>query len=122
MKQGRFILYHNNHCLWNDVLVMESFPQRLLGMLHQSGIPRQRAYWFPRCSAIHSWGMRFAIDVVGLNKKQEIVAVYRNIQPGRVLHIPAAASVIECEAGYPLPLESWQGCNLQFIQKEVTYG
>jgi uncharacterized protein len=119
MKQGRF--YLNHRCLWREVKVMTHFHQRLIGMLYLKTSSPQRAFWFPRCQAIHTWGMRFALDIVALDKQYRIVAIKRNVQPRQMLWIAEAHSIIECEAGCPLPLESWQGQQLRFEQREDAY-
>lgn len=121
MKQGRFYLGKTGRCIWRDVKVMEYFPQRLVGMLYLRVASPQRAFWFPRCSSVHTWGMRFAIDVIGLDKHQRIKTVIRNVQPANVVRLVNVDSIIECEAGCPLPLELWQGEALEFMTKEVCY-
>lgn len=121
MKQGRLLLAPEQFCLWYEVKVLTSFPQRLVGLLNQSGLPRGHAYWFPSCCAVHSWGMRFAIDIIGLDRQQRIVAVRRNVQPGQMLRLSGAVSVIECEAGYPYPLEAWRGRQVTFEEREISY-
>lgn len=121
MKQGRFILRKSGRCIWREVKVMEYFPQRLVGMLYLRVASPQRAFWFPRCNAIHTWGMRFAIDVIGLDKQLRIATVVRNVQPAQVVRLTGVDSIIECEAGCPLPLETWIGDHLEFAQKELCY-
>lgn len=121
MKYGRLILHPEQFCLWHEVHVLTSFPQRLVGLLNQQGLPRGHAYWFPSCCSVHSWGMRFALDIIGLDKQQRIVAVRRNVQPGGVLKLKGVKSVIECEAGYPYPLETMQGRQLTFEEREQNY-
>jgi len=121
VKQGRFCLSKTGRCIWRDVRVMEYFPQRLVGMLYLRVASPQRAFWFPRCHSIHTWGMRFAIDVIGLDKKLRIVTVVRNVQPAQVVRLKGVDSIIECEAGCPLPLETWRGEFLEFTSREVCY-
>jgi len=121
MKQGRFYLRSTGRCIWRDVKVMEYFPQRLVGMLYLRVASPQRAFWFPRCGSIHTWGMRFAIDVIGLDKQHRIATVVRNVQPANVIRLSGVESIIECEAGCPLPLELWQGQSLQFASKEADH-
>ena len=62
--------------------------------------------------------MRFALDVVGLDEQLRLVAVQRNVQPGRFLTLRKATSLIECEAGLPFPLEHWLGRQLCFEEKD----
>ena len=46
--------------------VAESFAQRLLGLAGLPAIPADRGLLIPDCASVHTWGMRFAIDVAFL--------------------------------------------------------
>lgn len=118
MKQGCFYLFESNKCVWRNVRVASNFAERLLGLLPVHGLDRQQAIWLPGCRTIHTWRMRFAIDVVGLNRDGEIVTVQRNVQPNTVVNLHGARSIIECEAGCPHPLEQWRSFRLQFYQTQ----
>lgn len=121
MKYGRLLLSPDHFCLWHEVCVLTSFPQRLVGLLTQRGLPRGHAYWFPSCSAVHSWGMCFAMDIIGLDRQQRIIAIRRNVQPGTILKLKGVNSIIECEAGYPYPLETLCGRQITFEEREPNY-
>jgi hypothetical protein len=41
----------------------ESFGLRLLGLARLGALPPGRALLIPACAAVHTWGMRFAVDV-----------------------------------------------------------
>jgi uncharacterized protein len=47
--------------------VAESFAQRLLGLAGLRAIPAHRGLMIPECASVHTWGMRFPIDVVFLS-------------------------------------------------------
>lgn len=121
MKQGCFLLAESGLTLWSDVRVMEGWVERYYGLKKYPNLPANRALWFPNCNAIHSLGMQVAIDVIGLNKQGQIIAVRRNMRPWQLLRLANAASVIECEAGVALPLEHWFGKQLNFVHKDVHY-
>ena len=46
--------------------VAESPAQRLLGLAALAAIPPGRGLLIPGCAAVHTWGMRFAIDIAFL--------------------------------------------------------
>jgi uncharacterized protein len=46
-----------------SVWVAESFAQRLLGLAALAAIPPGRGLLIPECAAVHTWGMRFAVDI-----------------------------------------------------------
>jgi hypothetical protein len=56
--------------------------------------------WIVPCHGVHTFGMRFAIDVVYLNAKQEVVYLQQDLKPWRMAPIRlAAASVVELPSG-----------------------
>jgi len=80
----------------------ESGRARRRGLLGRDGI--EGALLLTPASSVHTFGMRFAIDVAYLDGKARVRAV-RTMRPGRVgLPHPWARSVLEAEAG---ALERW---------------
>lgn len=80
----------------------ESGRARRRGLLGRDGI--EGAMLLTPASSVHTFGMRFAIDVAYLDGKARVRAV-RTMRPGRVgLPRPWARSVLEAEAG---ALERW---------------
>lgn len=52
------------------------------------------------CSSIHTWFMRFPIDVVFLDPADVVVAVYASLQPWRMTRwVRGARRVLELDAG-----------------------
>jgi hypothetical protein len=89
-------------CAW----VVESFGQRLLGLAGLPGIPPGRGLLIPRCAAVHTWGMRFAIDVAVLEwppgSRAGIVRSWEAVEPGRRLRAGRSArttAILEAPAG-----------------------
>ncbi|HVO64471.1 MAG TPA: DUF192 domain-containing protein [Terriglobales bacterium] len=61
---------------------------------HGSGL------WIVPCRGVHTFCMRFPIDVVYLNAEQRVVYVQENLRPWRMAPIRlAAASVVELPSG-----------------------
>jgi uncharacterized membrane protein (UPF0127 family) len=77
--------------------VGRGFWQRLIG-LAWSRSPRAAALLLPRCRSVHTFGMRFALDLFWLDAWGEIVRVDRAVRPCRVRRCRAARSVIEVPA------------------------
>ncbi len=77
------------------VLVARSFRARLLGLALLEEMPPDCALLFPRCSSIHTFGMRFPIDVVFLDRDRRVVRVERGVGRRRLLRCRGAAEVLE---------------------------
>ena len=43
--------------------VADSFAHRLAGLAGHASIPAGRGLLIPRCAAVHTWGMRCAVDI-----------------------------------------------------------
>ncbi len=78
-----------------------SFAERFRGLLGRDALGPGRALLIERCGAIHTVGMRFAIDAVFLDRGGRVVRIVRNVRPGRLMVWGGvrAARVVECETG-----------------------
>jgi uncharacterized protein len=77
----------------------DTFRSRLLGLAGLDSIPPGLGLLLPRCRSIHTFGMRFALDLIWLDGDGELVAVVPAVQPWRVETCGHAASVVETRAG-----------------------
>jgi uncharacterized membrane protein (UPF0127 family) len=71
---------------------------RLLGLALREP-PPDTALLLPRCRSIHTFGMRFALDLVWLDGAGRVVAVDEGVPPGRVRRCRTAVAVVEVAAG-----------------------
>ena len=74
------------------------FRARLLGLAF---LGRERAgagLLIPRCSSVHTFGMRFPLDLVFLDERGAPLAIRRNVRPCRLVRHRGAAAVLEIPA------------------------
>ena len=57
---------------------------RSVGLLGRFAPEESDALWFSDCSAIHTWFMRFPIDVAFVDKGGRIVKAYQRLAPWRI--------------------------------------
>jgi uncharacterized membrane protein (UPF0127 family) len=76
----------------------ESFGVRLLGLALLSADRAGPGLLIPGCSSVHTFGMRFALDLVFLGGSGEVLAVRRAVPPGRFVRCRGAESVLELPA------------------------
>jgi uncharacterized protein len=77
------------------VPVATSLFSRLLGL---ALLRRERAgpgLLIPRCRSVHTFGMRFAIDVLFLDERDRVIELRRAVPPCRVIRCPGAMAVLE---------------------------
>ena len=73
---------------------------RARGLLGRGSLEPQEAMWIAPCAMIHTFFMRFNIDVVFLDGGLRVVRVSENIRPWRVSPwVPRARSVLELMGG-----------------------
>jgi uncharacterized membrane protein (UPF0127 family) len=95
-----------------DVPVAVGFRARLAGL---AWLSRERAgagLLIPRCSSVHTFGMRFALDLVFLDRRGAPLAVYLNVLPRRCVGHRRAAAVLELpspQGGEFSPLGTYWG-------------
>jgi uncharacterized membrane protein (UPF0127 family) len=77
------------------VPVASSVSSRLLGL---SLLRRERAgsgLLIPRCTSVHTFGMRFPIDLLFLDEENRVIDLHRAVPPCRVIRCPGAMAVLE---------------------------
>lgn len=78
-----------------ELVVARGPVARLRGLIGRRDWPEGVALEIPRCRSVHTFGMRFALDLVWLDGSRGVVRVDRAVPPGRVRWCRAARSVLE---------------------------
>ena len=74
------------------------FRARLLGLAFLARERTGVGLLIPRCSSVHTFGMRFSLDLVFLDERGAPLAVRRNVRPRRLVRHRRAAAVLEIPA------------------------
>ncbi|UGS38279.1 DUF192 domain-containing protein [Capillimicrobium parvum] len=72
---------------------------RTLGLAWLPSMDPAAALHFPRCRSVHTFGMRFALDLVWLDAAGAVLRVDRDVPPRRLRSCRRARSVVEVAAG-----------------------
>ena len=89
--------------------------QRMIGLLSRSSLEEGDALIFPRCNAIHTYGMRFSIDVLFLRTVQgsRFKVQGHNLQPRTLNLEPILGTVVRtAERVRPRRLLSARGADM----------
>ena len=73
----------------------DSVPARMRGLLGRRSLPPGEGLLIERCGAIHTVGMRFAIDAVFLDRQWRVCRVVPDVRPGR-LCVPGGWRAVRC--------------------------
>ena len=74
-------------------------PKRRKGLLGRDGLEAGEGLWIAPCESVHTFFMRFAIDVVFAARDGRVVKVVQAVQPWRATIAWSAFAVIELAAG-----------------------
>jgi len=83
-KNMKIINQRNNAVLADKVVVADTFFRRLVGLLNRSSLQKGEALILKPSNAIHTLFMRFAIDVLFLDKNHKIVGILPVFLPFRL--------------------------------------
>ncbi len=72
---------------------------RLLGLSLLEPEQAGAGLLIPRCASVHTFGMRFALDVFFLDAAGRPLVVRRAVQPWRIVGHRGAVAVLELPAG-----------------------
>ena len=82
--------------------VMDTPAQRMRGLLGRSSIEEDEGLWFPFETSVHTFFMKFPIDVAFLGGRGKVIALYHSLKPWRHTWIHPFAlggGVLEARAG-----------------------
>jgi uncharacterized membrane protein (UPF0127 family) len=79
----------------HDVRCARDARARLLGLAGLPALPPRTALLVPRTRAVHTFGMRFALDLIWLDAAGHVVRVDRAVAPRRLRACRRARMVVE---------------------------
>jgi uncharacterized protein len=82
-----------------EIVIARSLRARLLGLAFRRRAPAGRALLLLRCRSVHTFGMRFPLDLVWLDREGRTIALDEAVPALRLRIRPGAAAVIEAPAG-----------------------
>ncbi len=73
--------------------------ERMRGLARLDAMPAEYALLIPRCRSVHTFTMRFPLDLIWLGRDGAPVRVDRAVPPNRMRSCVKARSVVEANAG-----------------------
>ena len=94
--------------------VAEDSKTRRTGLLKHERLEPGQGLWIVPCESVHSFWMKFAIDVLYLDRQKKVKKVRANMVPWRVSVCLMAHSVLELPAGTAAATGTRRGDILEF--------
>jgi uncharacterized protein len=83
-----------------DLELAKSSWSRFVGLMGRPTLEKGRGLWIEPCNSIHMFFMRFAIDVLFLDRQRRVKKVMLNLKPWRISPIVfGARTVVELPSG-----------------------
>ena len=83
------------------VAVAATRQTRRTGLLKHTSLPAGEGLWIVPCRGVHTFGMKFAIDVVALDEAGRVIDLVAEMKPRRIrLPRRGTAGVLELPAGW----------------------
>ena len=101
------------------VEVADSGAKRSKGLLGRAGLTPGEAIWIVPCESVHTFGMKFAIDLVYLDRKLRIRKIRRNVRPWRISGCFTAHSVVELASGSIRTMDAQVGDFVEFSRADA---
>jgi uncharacterized protein len=103
--------------LGSRVRTATSFSRRLKGLLGTRELRRDEGLWIVPCTSIHSFGMRYAIDVLFLDAAGEVVGLFPAVSPNRLIRpVPRAVGALELPEGTLEATGTERGDRVEFVE------
>lgn len=84
----------------DNVAVAATHAERAVGLLSRTGLEPGEGLWIIPSRGVHTWGMRFAIDVVALDDRGVVIDRVEALKPWRIrLPRRGTAGVLELPSG-----------------------
>jgi hypothetical protein len=91
--------------------------KRRKGLLGRDQLLPGTGLWISPCESVHTVGMRFAIDLVYIDKKNRVRKISNSVPPWRLSACLTAHSVIELPAGTNRKTGTKPGDKLEFLSR-----
>jgi hypothetical protein len=100
--------------LAHSVEIADHGATRRKGLLGRDCLPAGEGLWIVPCEAVHTFGMKFPIDLIYLDRKKQVKKIRNSVRPWRLSACLSAYSVIELPSGSLKLTKTRPGDQLEF--------
>ena len=94
--------------------IADTSQKRRTGLLKHTGLNDGEGLWIVPCEGVHTFAMKFVIDVLFLDKKRKVLKVRGSMPKRRLALSLMAHSVLELPAGMAAKTKTEAGDQLEF--------
>lgn len=91
---------YNNKILSKDILIADTMVDRMIGLMFKPKLVGSEGLWIDPGTSIHTFFMRYSLDIVFVNSKKQVIKIIRDMKPWRMTRFYfTARQVLEMPAG-----------------------
>ena len=98
--------------------VADTSEKRRTGLLKHTGLEPGQGLWIVPCESVHSFFMKFAIDLVYLDRHKKVKRVRHRMVPWRMSACLTAHSILELPAGVVAATGTQKGDQLEIVEQQ----
>src|ERR1700676_4031645 len=98
--------------LGDRVSIADTSATRRTGLLKHTGLEPGEGLWIAPTEAVHTFGMKFSIDVLFLDKKRKVLKIRHEMPRSRMSLCLPAHSVLELPSGTAVAMKTAVGDQL----------
>jgi uncharacterized membrane protein (UPF0127 family) len=98
-RRAQTLIAGDGRVVCERCVVADTFLSRLRGLLGRRELPRAEGLLISPSSSVHTFFMRFPIDLVFLDKRLRVVGVSAHVRPWKLAGRRGARTVLELSAG-----------------------
>jgi uncharacterized membrane protein (UPF0127 family) len=106
--------------LADSVEVADRAATRRKGLLGRDGLAAGEGLWIVPCESVHTFGMRFPIDLIYLDRNRKVKKVRSGVPPWRLSACFSAHSVLELVPGTIGTTQTRPGDKLEFSNADPS--
>ena len=94
----------------NHIIHANTFTRRLKGLMGTKALPEDTGLLLEPCNSVHTWHMKYPIDVIYLNSQDQVLHIEPSMPPNTWgKRVKNAAKVLEINAGLAAELKIQTG-------------
>ena len=100
MRLYRIMADGSDFLLFDNIKTADSFSMKLFGLVFSAPLKEKEGLLIGNCSSIHTFWMRYPIDVLFLDYNNRVLRFFEDLKPFRVTpFIRGAAKTVELKSG-----------------------
>ena len=81
----KLIHQQSHNLIASQVIQAKTLKQRIQGLIGRPELQEQEALWIPACPSIHTFFMKFPIDVIFTDREFCVISLFENVSARKIL-------------------------------------